>query len=708
MPTTLTPDAIAVPPEKIPIERIANPLPDRNVSPHLVDELADSMEEIGLLNPVIVTPDLRLVAGRQRLAAAKQLGWTEIRATIIDGMNEADIATLDENIVRSQLSHLEFAEALARRKAIHEQLHPDTVAGSPALMRRLRTDQQASGLAFVDDMVRRTGWSRSKYDRLLRIVDAIEPETRDLLRSTPVANKLQDLFDLMDIEPERRQAIARRLHDGEISRVAQGLTTSEDPREPKPQRTADTPELLADAGSPSIVQRRAFVVRAAVEAACREHDIDMVALGLDVDVTPDGKSRVQVALPAPVGEPALLVALRIIGDIAAESDRVHRIAADTAAEPAEWKQFASPADLVEMPAGQMQATWVDASRVEISRGGVPLSQIPVTRAAKSGTYVKPLGNTKTESVISVINGWSQGCGRGGTGLAKCDECCFTVTDFRTGCFAADTAYANHKELRGIYDICLNGLSNGLQKLNLPRNGSFALNADSAWGPTGRRIWRVDSESSDASLSIATGLLQMFAEQNERHLFYGISSNYFYPSDAMLRWLAALENVWVLHSVSAWFDPAETDMRFAAIERFLEFGVPTAVSIVTDPAWSGNVAILDRALKLVAPEAVSEAPHQIGKQFKHLPMFDHNRFGACGDNRFDRDGLPVHGEYTKSGKIRYYRLERGTKVPARGGAHPRCVGCRLLCGATALGFSGAAASACGSAAATPESGGELAA
>jgi len=40
--------------------------------------LAESIEEVGLLHPVVVTPEGRLVAGQRRLEACRMLGWTEV------------------------------------------------------------------------------------------------------------------------------------------------------------------------------------------------------------------------------------------------------------------------------------------------------------------------------------------------------------------------------------------------------------------------------------------------------------------------------------------------------------------------------------------------------------------------------------------------------------------------------------------------------
>jgi ParB family chromosome partitioning protein len=48
-----------------------------------IDALAASISEVGLLHPVVVTPDGRLIAGQRRLEACRSLGWSEVTATVI-------------------------------------------------------------------------------------------------------------------------------------------------------------------------------------------------------------------------------------------------------------------------------------------------------------------------------------------------------------------------------------------------------------------------------------------------------------------------------------------------------------------------------------------------------------------------------------------------------------------------------------------------
>jgi hypothetical protein len=49
-----------------------------------VNELAKSIETVGLLHPVVVTRDNRLVAGERRILACETLGWTDVPVRFVD------------------------------------------------------------------------------------------------------------------------------------------------------------------------------------------------------------------------------------------------------------------------------------------------------------------------------------------------------------------------------------------------------------------------------------------------------------------------------------------------------------------------------------------------------------------------------------------------------------------------------------------------
>src|ERR1700686_3637660 len=88
--------------------------------------LAQSIEEVGLLHPVVVTPDGRLIAGQRRLEACRSLGWTDVPVTIVD-LLQAARGEAHENFVRKDLLPSEIValkraiEPLERREARQRQ-----------------------------------------------------------------------------------------------------------------------------------------------------------------------------------------------------------------------------------------------------------------------------------------------------------------------------------------------------------------------------------------------------------------------------------------------------------------------------------------------------------------------------------------------------------------------------------------------------------
>ena len=80
------------------------------------------------------------MAGYHRLEACRELGWTSIPAVIVEFDDlHAEIAEIDENLVRNELTALERSEQFRRRKDVYEAIHPERRPQGPAYGRsRLR------------------------------------------------------------------------------------------------------------------------------------------------------------------------------------------------------------------------------------------------------------------------------------------------------------------------------------------------------------------------------------------------------------------------------------------------------------------------------------------------------------------------------------------------------------------------------------------
>src|SRR5206468_1263557 len=101
-----------------------------SLDPTKVAELADTMREVGLINPITVErstsrmvidgkrkslPEFRLIAGYHRIEAATELGWTTIKARGVRPKSRLlrDLVEIDENLIHAELSELERSEHLA-------------------------------------------------------------------------------------------------------------------------------------------------------------------------------------------------------------------------------------------------------------------------------------------------------------------------------------------------------------------------------------------------------------------------------------------------------------------------------------------------------------------------------------------------------------------------------------------------------------------
>ena len=79
-----------------------------------IDDLAASIAANGLIQPIIVTSDHRLVAGERRYRAHKKLGWTTIKAVYIEVLDEGHRTMLEatENLIRRDFDWKETVLAI--------------------------------------------------------------------------------------------------------------------------------------------------------------------------------------------------------------------------------------------------------------------------------------------------------------------------------------------------------------------------------------------------------------------------------------------------------------------------------------------------------------------------------------------------------------------------------------------------------------------
>ena len=168
-----------------------NPLqPRQHFDEQAIDELAASIAERGVLQPIlvrIVDDGFELIAGERRWRAAQKARLHEIPALIREANEEssAEIALI-ENIQREDLNAIEEAEAY--RQLIGRYGHSQEVVG------------------------KLVGKSRSHVANLLRLLDLPEPVRLMLLRGDISMGHARAIATAPDPE-----ALAQQIVDGDLS-----------------------------------------------------------------------------------------------------------------------------------------------------------------------------------------------------------------------------------------------------------------------------------------------------------------------------------------------------------------------------------------------------------------------------------------------------------------------------------------------------------
>ncbi|WP_297615858.1 ParB/RepB/Spo0J family partition protein [uncultured Roseicyclus sp.] len=241
--------------KRVPIDRI-NPNPDqprRRFAQTALDELAASIREKGVIQPLIVRPDpnrpdaYQIVAGERRWRAAQQVQLHELPVVIrdFDDIEVLEIAII-ENVQRADLNAMEEAQ------------------GYRQLIDRFGHTQEKLAQAL--------GKSRSHIANMMRLL-ALPDEIQDLVRGGQLtAGHARALLTVND-----PMALARKA-------VANGWSVRDVEKQAKPRR-ATTPRHRSRSGS----------VKDA-DTAALESDLS-AAIGMPVSIEYDpasGEGRVSI------------------------------------------------------------------------------------------------------------------------------------------------------------------------------------------------------------------------------------------------------------------------------------------------------------------------------------------------------------------------------------------------------------------------------
>ncbi len=179
-----------------------------------ISELKDSIKELGLLNPITVNKDMTLIAGYHRLQASKELNCNQISTIIID-VDEitAELAEIDENIIRKNLTAFERAEQLKRKKEIYERLYPHS--NEARNQYTAKRNNFAEQKAFTYDTAEKTGMSQRSIQQDIQIANNLSEEIKQEIKGTELEDKKTALLKIAKAPVEEQSEVLRQIQSGQ-------------------------------------------------------------------------------------------------------------------------------------------------------------------------------------------------------------------------------------------------------------------------------------------------------------------------------------------------------------------------------------------------------------------------------------------------------------------------------------------------------------
>ena len=189
--------------------------PRKNFDEAALKELADSIKERGVFQPVLVRKSLKgyeLIAGERRMKASKMAGLKEIPAVVLD-FDDADMmeVSLLENVQREDLSPIEEAE------------------GYNQIIKKLGYTQ--------DELSRKISKSRTYITNILRLLK-LPPKVQDLVNKGKItyghARALLGLNDEDKIIDLANRIVSEGLTVRDVENIVKGKPKKESKPKEKP------------------------------------------------------------------------------------------------------------------------------------------------------------------------------------------------------------------------------------------------------------------------------------------------------------------------------------------------------------------------------------------------------------------------------------------------------------------------------------------
>ena len=179
-------------------------------------EIAESIKIVGLINPITIDRDNKLIAGAHRLEACRHLGLDEIDCIVLNCDElRTELAEIDENLIRNDLDVIGIGELAIRRDEILEALGVRAKVGDNQYNQAGRAPGARS--RTTESIANEIGVSKRALQENKQLARNLVPEAKEVVRKEDITKK--EALKLARMEPERQKEVANRIQSGEAKSV---------------------------------------------------------------------------------------------------------------------------------------------------------------------------------------------------------------------------------------------------------------------------------------------------------------------------------------------------------------------------------------------------------------------------------------------------------------------------------------------------------
>jgi hypothetical protein len=252
IPAAIDRSEIGQPVVSIAIELIDVPKQWREIAPAEIEEMARSIAEVGMLQPIGVSangPRFLLLFGQTRMLAHLHLGKRLIDARIFEVENDEhrQVITDVENLRRTRLQAAEEVRAMGRWQAWYNKRHPEAVIPPTVHEHRTQRDQLPPGAAkapgFVSQASQGLGQSRRNVKYTLAITRAISDDDLAALAQVDVNRETLKKIAALKNDDHRRRVINLVLMDIPVDEAILDITSPPGQRVEHKQTRSIPPDI---------------------------------------------------------------------------------------------------------------------------------------------------------------------------------------------------------------------------------------------------------------------------------------------------------------------------------------------------------------------------------------------------------------------------------------------------------------------------------